>query len=385
VFTEFGADLLQIILETLAAFGSECSAGEGEGFDAIQAEGAEVVAGLAPGKEGPNAGPKGQGERADRAALGLGGSVCEAGVGEGDYGAAQAGGVELIEQAAVSGGHLMAGSEERDGVQPGGELGRQDSLDASERRACGGDGLCAAPGLDEAGAEDEGCEFFRCEHEGREIEVATKGIADAGLAFDGLAVELEVADVAVDGALRDLEPLGEGASGLQATGAEELDYAEEAIGASHGFDDTASALAAVEADVVALGVEHAGVEGVGTGNLSSRQEDGVFAMGASEDVVELAINVEEDHGAVGGGLMAGALDEGTSDFAFGGWEDEIGLVAGPLLELDVEDCLVELYGAIHVGGGDFEPGGGVAFELAHGMSPVRWGELGTGVSVGEGC
>jgi hypothetical protein len=44
---------------------------------------------------------------------------------------------------------------------------------------------------------------------------------------------LEVDDVAIDGALGDLKALGERMSGLQAAGTQQLDDAEEAVGAPH--------------------------------------------------------------------------------------------------------------------------------------------------------
>jgi hypothetical protein len=48
-----------------------------------------------------------------------------------------------------------------------------------------------------------------------------------------LAAELQIAHVAVDGALRNLKPLRQRASGLQASGAKHLHDAKEAVGASH--------------------------------------------------------------------------------------------------------------------------------------------------------
>jgi len=203
----------------LASLLREGARGDGESFDAVHAEGAEVVAAFAPGCEGPDAGPEGECERADGAAFRLRGCVGETRVGELEHGAGKAGGVEVVEQAAMRGGHLEAGSVEGDLVEAGCELGWEHGFDACERGVGGGDRLCAAPGLHETRAEHKCGEFVGCEHEGREIEVAAQRVADAGFAFDGLAVDLEVAYVAVDGSLGDLEPLGECASGLQASGA----------------------------------------------------------------------------------------------------------------------------------------------------------------------
>ena len=60
-------------------------------------------------------------------------------------------------------------------------------------------------------------------------------VADAGRALDRRARDHEVAHVAVDGALRHLELLREPASGARSPSpAEQLDDAEEPIGAAHG-------------------------------------------------------------------------------------------------------------------------------------------------------
>ncbi len=236
-------DSAEVVLEALASALLEGAREDRDSGEVIGAEDAEVVAGFAPGGEGPGAGPAVEGEGADDASGGE--FAVEGGVVELEDVLAEAGGVEDVEELALGGGHAEAGGVEQDLVEAVGECGWEDGFDAGEGRTGSSSVFSAAHGLDEAGAEDEGREFFGGEHEGWEIEVAAQGVADAGFAFDGLAVELEVANVAIDGSFGDLEPLGESASGLQATGAEELHDAEEPVGASHGSDCTAWAAALV--------------------------------------------------------------------------------------------------------------------------------------------
>src|SRR5579875_659975 len=105
--------------------------------------------------------------------------------------------------------HAEAGRIESDGVQTSGELWREHGFDAGERGFRRADRLDATLGLNEARAEHKSRELLRGEHKRGEIELAAKRVADAGFAFDRLTGELEVADVTIDGALGDLEPLGE--------------------------------------------------------------------------------------------------------------------------------------------------------------------------------
>jgi hypothetical protein len=231
--------------------------------------------------------------------------------------------------------------------------------------------------------EDERGEFFGREHEGREVEFAAEGVADAGLSFDGLAGELEVDDVAIDGAFGDLKALGEGVSGLQAARAQELDDAEEAVGAPHtpnrfnAWDrleaqDCLEA-GAVQANVVALRILEAGEVAEASGDLCAWDEDGdAEFFGALEGGVEFAVGVEVDERAIGGGLLVLAVDEAAADAAFLGGKEAAGFVARPGAEFEVEDGLVEAGGAVEVGGGDLEPGDGVVGELAHGVC-LLWG------------
>jgi hypothetical protein len=74
-------DSLEVVLESLATGLLEGAVEECELLDAVEAEGTEVVAELAPGDEGPGAAPAVEGEGADGAP---GGFAVEAGVSEGE-------------------------------------------------------------------------------------------------------------------------------------------------------------------------------------------------------------------------------------------------------------------------------------------------------------
>jgi len=225
----------------LSATRCECDAGFVELLDAVEAEGAEVVARFAPRGERPDAGPESESEWAHCAEFGTGWIVGEPRVAEAKDGAAQARCVQAIQQAAMCHRHHKAGRIESDGVESRGKLGWEHRFDASKRSVGGRDGFGSAPCSYEARTEYDCGEFFRGEHEWGKIELTAQRVANAGFAFNGLASKLQVADVAIDRALRNLKALGERVSGLQASGAKHLHNAEETVGAAHGFDDTACA------------------------------------------------------------------------------------------------------------------------------------------------
>ena len=66
--------------------------------------------------------------------------------------------------------------------------------------------------------------------------VAAQRVAHAGLALNRHPGELQVLNVAIDGALRDLQLLGQPLRRQQAAEAQKLDDAEESVGASHRCD-----------------------------------------------------------------------------------------------------------------------------------------------------
>jgi hypothetical protein len=66
-----------------------------------------------------------------------------------------------------------------------------------------------APRLDEPDADDERLYLVPPEHQRRNLEALWKPVPAAGFAFDRDAAQRELVDVAVDGALRDFEALGE--------------------------------------------------------------------------------------------------------------------------------------------------------------------------------
>lgn len=154
-------------------------------------------------------------------------------VGEEEDATLLGGGVEGIETGAERGRSAEAGSVEEDVVDLLAELGGEDGFDFAEGAVGGFGELRATPGFDHAGSEDEGGDFFAVKHEGRDIEIAAEGVADAGFAGDGHAGELQVLDIAIDGAMGDLQLFGQAARGLQTAAAEQLHDAEETVGAAH--------------------------------------------------------------------------------------------------------------------------------------------------------
>ena len=66
------------------------------------------------------------------------------------------------------------------------------------------------------------------------LEARAQAVAHTGLALNGHALVLEVRHVAVDGALRDFQPLGQEGGRGQPPPANELNDLEEAVGAAHG-------------------------------------------------------------------------------------------------------------------------------------------------------
>jgi hypothetical protein len=106
-------DALEVVGEALAAGLDEGAVERLEVGDAIEAEGAEVFAELAPGDEGPGATPTIEGQGADGAVRVL---AVEAGIGEAEDAAGGTGGVDAVELAAKGLRHLEAGGVEQDGV-----------------------------------------------------------------------------------------------------------------------------------------------------------------------------------------------------------------------------------------------------------------------------
>ena len=111
--------------------------------------------------------------------------------------------------------------------------GGKHGLDALQGLIGAEDVLGSSPRADEAGAEHERGELAAGEHQWRKVHVAAQRVANAGLAFNRSAGELEVLDVAIDGALRDLEFFGELLRREQAAHAEELDDSKEPVGTTH--------------------------------------------------------------------------------------------------------------------------------------------------------
>ena len=80
---------------------------------------------------------------------------------------------------------------------------------------------------------DQGFHFIGREHDGCEVEAGAEPVAHAGFSLDGHSGKGEVADVAVNRALRDLQPAGKLRGGGEAAGAQVLHDLEQAAGAAH--------------------------------------------------------------------------------------------------------------------------------------------------------
>src|SRR5260370_11470134 len=124
------------------------------------------------------------------------------------------------------------------------QMRRQHVLDLRQRRVGGAAELDVAPVLHHARAEDERLELVLAEHKRRQIVSLAQRVTDSSRAFDRDLARDQIADVAVDGALADVELLGERAGGDHAASAQPLNDFEQAIGAAH--NSSASLTVAVE-------------------------------------------------------------------------------------------------------------------------------------------
>src|SRR5580658_10809683 len=109
----------------------------------------------------------------------------------------------------------------------------QHVLDLRQRRVSRAAQLGIAPVLHHASAEDERYELALTEHERRQIVALAQRVADAGRAFDWNLARDQVADVAVNGSLADIELFGERTSGDHPASAQPLNDLEQAIRATH--------------------------------------------------------------------------------------------------------------------------------------------------------
>ena len=72
-------------------------------------------------------------------------------------------------------------------------------------------------------------------HERRQVEAGLQDVAHAGFALDRHTTGDQVLDVAVDGALRDLQGFAQVAGARQLLTAHELDDLEQSVGAAHAL------------------------------------------------------------------------------------------------------------------------------------------------------
>ena len=89
------------------------------------------------------------------------------------------------------------------------------------------------PRLRQPRAGDECFGFAGAEHQRRQVEAGAHAVADAGFAFDRHALLLQVGDIAVHRAQRDLETLGQPLGGGEPAPAHQLHQLEQTVGTSH--------------------------------------------------------------------------------------------------------------------------------------------------------
>ena len=214
------ADFGDEVLVAFAELGDEGLVEDGEGAEAVDAEAAEVNAQLAPGDNGPGVAPAVESDGTETA---LGGGAAGVGVVDGDDAGIFDSLAELFELVPDEGAGFAvkpgAWGVEGNSVDAVAQGRGEDGFDLAQGVVGGGGELGVSPGGDHTAAEDEGGDFAGIKHEWRQVVVTAKGVADTGLAEDRDAGELKVLDVAIDGALGDLELGGQAARGLQAAGA----------------------------------------------------------------------------------------------------------------------------------------------------------------------
>ena len=208
--------------------------------DAIEPEGPKVLPQLAPGREGPDLAPIETAERPHDAL------------------ARRAADIAVVHAQLVARLHRFA-----QGLQAGARAivecsaGAKSARLSAETRAAGGSTERILPSADldvarhrridpalrQPRRRDECRGFILREHQRRQVEARAQAVADAGFALDRHALALQVGHVAVDGALRHLEPLRQERGGREPPPADELDDLEQAVGAAHEGRSDADELA----------------------------------------------------------------------------------------------------------------------------------------------
>src|SRR5258708_35487206 len=113
------------------------------------------------------------------------------------------------------------------------QMRRQEVLDLRQRRVGGATQLGGAPVLQHASAEDERLELVLAEHERRQVVTLAQRVTDSSRALDRDLAHDQVADIAVDGALADVELFGERTGGDHGASAQPLKNFQTTNGAEH--------------------------------------------------------------------------------------------------------------------------------------------------------
>ena len=198
--------------------------------DPVDAEGAEIVAHLAPGDQRPHLAPEPQAERPDVARGAAAGLVR---IVDGQHLALFDGALDQVDRLAGGVAHhphrrvdLGAGDAVLFGVG-------QHRADLDQRffgRPCHGG---AAKGAHHARAGNQRHDLVTREHQRRKVETLPHHVADARLPVDRHAGRLQVGDIAIDGAVGHLEPLAELLRGDQPATPQMLHDLKEPVGAAH--------------------------------------------------------------------------------------------------------------------------------------------------------
>jgi len=196
---------------------------------AVEAEGAVVLAVLAPRGDQPHLAPEEQAERLDAA---VGQLALRIAVGEPRHGVAAERGVQRVERVLDLAGHAEAGREDAGGLGFGAALGGQGAHQLFQRGLDRAGHRAAAPCLDHARPRDQRLDFIGGEHQRSQVEAGPHAVADTGLALDRHARDRQVADVAIHRALGHAQPVGQHRRRGQAAASQDLRNLEEAVGAA---------------------------------------------------------------------------------------------------------------------------------------------------------
>src|ERR1700722_1271156 len=218
------------VFRRLAGLLRKCLAQELDVTHAVDAKEAEVIAQLAPRCGGPKRRIEPEAQWTNLAAR-LGALLVE--IAEPNFPAAANRGAQLSKVERDRHPPHVLRRPQRSIIHHPMQMRRQHVLHLRQCRVGRAAQLGVAPVLHHASAEHERLELVLAEHERRQIVALAQRVADTGGALDWNLARNQVADVAIDSALADVEMFRERSSGHYAASAQPLNDLEEAIGATH--------------------------------------------------------------------------------------------------------------------------------------------------------